>query len=62
MRLIRAKEVLHKVGFKRTTLWKMVNAEEFPQPVHLTGKAIAWREEDVDEWIASRVPVGAPSS
>ena len=61
MRLIRVAEVLHKCGFGRTTLWKMGGDDDFPTAVQLTGKAIAWREEEIDEWIANRVPVGAPS-
>ena len=59
MRLIRATEVQHKCGFKRTTLWRLVQDGQFPEPVHLTRKAIAWREEEVDQWIKERLPVVA---
>lgn len=28
---------------------------EFPRPVHLSERVIAWRESEIDAWIASRV-------
>jgi prophage regulatory protein len=58
-RLIRLPEVKGKIGCSRSTLLNWVKAAKFPAPVQLSARMIAWREEEVNEWIASRAKVGA---
>ncbi len=41
------------LGISRTTLWRKVMAQEFPQPVKLSAGVTAWRVEDVRQWIAN---------
>jgi len=51
-RLLTASVVLSITGYKsRVTLWRKVRGRVFPAPVKLTGDALRWREEDVQEWI-----------
>lgn len=45
-------------GLSRTTIYKLMNAGQFPRPVKITGKAVAWPESAITEWLASR-PVAA---
>lgn len=56
-RLISGAVVSDRTSLSRTTLWRKVKAGEFPGPVRLTAHRVAWREEDVAEWIASRSDV-----
>lgn len=54
-RLLREPEVERRTGTSRTTRWRKVREGEFPAPVKLTsGNAIAWKESEVEAWIASR--------
>ena len=55
MRLIRLKEVMHKTGLARTTLYNYMQDDKFPQSVPLGDRAVAWIEEEVDRWIEQKV-------
>ena len=54
-RLIRLKEVQHRVGLGRSTIYRWMAEDKFPKPVQLGGYAVAWAEADIDKWISSRV-------
>lgn len=49
-----AQLVPHIVPFSAATLWRMVRAGTFPQPVKLSARCTAWRCEDVRSWIQDR--------
>lgn len=53
-RLIRLTVVKDQTGLSRSGIYGLVNREQFPAPVRLGDRAIAWREDEVAEWIASR--------
>ncbi|MBN9504717.1 MAG: AlpA family transcriptional regulator [Altererythrobacter sp.] len=53
-RLIRLREVQHRVGLGRSTIYRWMAEGRFPSPVPLGGHAVAWKEEQIDDWIASR--------
>ena len=50
-RLIRLKEVQHRVGLGRSTIYRWMAEGKFPKPVQLGGYAVAWAQEDIDLWI-----------
>ena len=54
-RLIRLPEVQHRVGLGRSTIYRWMAEGKFPKPVQLGGYAVAWAEDDVVAWIASRL-------
>lgn len=54
-RLIRLKEVQHRVGLGRSTIYRWMAEGKFPKPVQLGGYAVAWAEYDVELWIANRL-------
>ena len=56
-RILREQEVRERTGISRTTRWRLIRANRFPQPVKLTDHAIGWRESSIDGWLASREPV-----
>lgn len=55
-RLLRRPEVEHRVGFSRSTLYSLVQAGQFPAPVKIGARCVAWPEQAIDQWIASRTP------
>lgn len=55
MRLIKLPEVLKKTSLSRSSIYSLVNKKSFPKPVTLIGRACAWVEAEVDEWIEERI-------
>lgn len=45
-------------GLSRSTIYKLMAQGDFPRPVKLTEKAVAWPESAIVEWLESR-PVAA---
>ena len=64
-RLIRLSEVLSRTGFGRTSIYHKMEDGSFPRSVKLGGppkdpeafdsRAVAWIEEEVEQWIESRI-------
>ena len=64
-RLIRLPEVLSRTGYGRTTIYRKMEEGTFPRSVKLGGppidpnvfdtRAVAWIEDEVDQWIDSRI-------
>jgi len=55
-RFLRLPEVLDRTGLSRTTLYELVARREFPHPISLSLRAVAWIEEQVEQWMAARPP------
>ena len=55
-RLIRIKEVLHRVGVHRGTIYKWIKDGRFPRQIPLGANSAAWYETEIDAWIAD--PMG----
>jgi prophage regulatory protein len=58
-KLLRRPEVEARTGLSRSTLYEWMKRGEFPQPVKLGARIVAWRESDVAEWLESRETRGA---
>ena len=64
-RFIRLNEVLSRTGYGRTTIYRKMEDGSFPKSVKLGNPledpnafdciAVAWIEDEVDEWIDSRI-------
>jgi prophage regulatory protein len=53
-RLLRLPEVIHKVGLSRTTIYELIAAGEFPRQINIGPRSVAWCQDDLDAWIASK--------
>ncbi|MGH8479124.1 MAG: helix-turn-helix transcriptional regulator [Gammaproteobacteria bacterium] len=53
--LLRLPAVAARVGFGRSTLYAMIKRGEFPKPIALGSRAVAWVSSEVDAWIARRI-------
>jgi prophage regulatory protein len=56
--LLRLRAVMHVTGLSRSTLYRLISDGQFPRPVRLGARAVAWRRSDVDAWSEAR-PVTA---
>ncbi|MGB1561609.1 MAG: helix-turn-helix transcriptional regulator [Sinimarinibacterium flocculans] len=52
-RLIRLPEVLARVGLRKTKVYALIAAGEFPKPVKL-GRDSLWVESEVSAWIQAQ--------
>jgi len=53
--LIRIKEVMAMTGVSRTFIHTHRKDGDFPKPVYLSSKSIAWVRSSVDEWIKRKI-------
>lgn len=53
--LLRLPAVMVRTGLPRTTIYELMAAGDFPKPVRLTVRSVAWPSNDIDLWIKSRV-------
>ena len=53
-RLVRLKEVQHRVGLGRSTIYRWMAEGRFPKPLQLGSHAVAWKQDEIDAWIAQR--------
>lgn len=47
---LRIKVVMRYTGLGRSTIYRLMAEDAFPQPVRLTRRLVAWRRADLDEW------------
>ncbi len=52
--LDRLPAVQARINASKTSIYAWVRSGDFPQPVKLGPRAVAWRRSDVDAWINSR--------
>ena len=57
-RLLRRPEVLHRCGISNSTLHRLINTGDFPAPIQLGPRAVAWVESRINEWIEQRIEAG----
>lgn len=53
-RFIRLREVLHRTGLGRSTVYRWMEEGRFPKSVRLGGRSVAWIEHEIDEWLQDR--------
>jgi prophage regulatory protein len=54
LRLIRKHTVLERIDRSNAWLYKKMAEGSFPKPVNLGGRAVAWLESEVSDWILAR--------
>jgi prophage regulatory protein len=53
-RILRRPEVERLTGLSRATIYRQVQAGNFPAPIKLTARLIGWRYGVIAEWIQTR--------
>ena len=59
MKLLRTKTVAEMTGLSRMTIYRLESSGLFPRRIKLSRNSIAWRDEDINEWIRTR-PLAPP--
>ena len=54
-RLIRLPELITLVGLKRAAIYKAIRSNEFPRPIKIGLRAVAWDSRSVDSWIREKI-------
>jgi len=55
-RLLRRPIVEEMTGLPCSSMYRLISLGQFPRPVQLPGRCVAWRSEEVQRWIDSREP------
>jgi prophage regulatory protein len=53
-RILRSPAVTEAIGLSRATMYRLIDAGDFPSPVRLGPNSVGWRESAVSNWIAER--------
>ncbi|RFP11866.1 AlpA family transcriptional regulator [Duganella sp. BJB475] len=59
IRLIRLKEVLRICGMSRSTLYNNIKERQFPEPIRISARSVAWLQSEVQEWVELKVKLRA---
>jgi prophage regulatory protein len=51
---IRFKEVKRRTSLARSTIYLLISRDEFPKPVSLGGRSVAWKESEIEAWRSAR--------
>lgn len=52
--LYRVNQLTAEIGISRAHLYQLVKRGEFPQPIKIGDRAIAWPAQAIEAWIAER--------
>jgi prophage regulatory protein len=52
-RFLRLPQVKESTGLSRTTIYRKIAAHEFPRPVGLGPKSVAWIEGEIQQWMSA---------
>ena len=53
-RLLRRSEIEVKTGLTRSTIYRLMRAGAFPEPLKIGPRAVRWRATEIESWIAER--------
>ncbi|MBU8920750.1 MAG: AlpA family transcriptional regulator [Bacteroidales bacterium] len=53
-RFIRKPELREITGLSYTSIWRLEKRGEFPKRIQLPVKGVAWRMDEIEEWIATQ--------
>ena len=54
-RIIRKKTASARTGLSDVTMWRLENLNKFPARLQLSEKAVGYYEDEIDDWIHSRI-------
>ena len=55
MQILRLRDVIHKTGLGRSSIYKFSGQGLFPRPITLGGMSVGWTTKRIDQWIVERV-------
>ena len=55
MRVIKLKDVIDTTGLSKSSIYAYMSRGDFPKPIQLGPRAVAWVEEEVHGWLEEKV-------
>jgi prophage regulatory protein len=60
VRMLRLAQVKDITGLGKTKIYELQGAGAFPMRVKITGRSVAWIEDEVQAWLATRIQASTP--
>ena len=59
-KLLRLSQVVEITSLSKSTIYRMIKSNEFPSPLQIGSKSVAWRQIDLEKWMKNlpEVPGG----
>ena len=54
-KVLRLTEVCNRTGLSKSSIYKKMEEFDFPQSIALGARAVGWLEEEIEQWIQSRI-------
>ena len=54
MQMLTRKDIEELLKISKGTIYRWMEADEFPNPLHLGANMIRWRSTDIEKWLADR--------
>lgn len=58
--MVRINTVCTRTGLSKSQVQRLVKADDFPRPVALSKRAVAWVSQEVDDWLRQRIQTSRP--
>ena len=55
LRLIKRIEVESRTGLGRSSMYEQIKEEQFPKPIKIGQRSVAWIESEIDDWIKEKI-------
>ena len=55
MKFMKLKEVIQITSLSRATIYRLIQEGEFPKQIPLSGRSVAWLEEEINEWMQQKL-------
>lgn len=55
MRVMKLNEVINTTGLSRSSIYAYMSKGNFPKPIQLGPRAVAWVEEEVMGWLLDKI-------
>lgn len=53
--ILRLREVISRVGLKRSSIYLAMEQGHFPKAIKLGERSVGWLEDEITSWIAQRI-------
>ena len=59
VKFLRRPDVEDITGLSRSSIYDMMSRDEFPRPVRIGKRAVAWRDNEIFNWMNERTAAAA---
>lgn len=54
-KILRIKNAIELTGLSRSSIYLKMRADEFPKSISLGKRAVGWLQDDIQQWIDTRI-------